>query len=341
MLADLHHPFAEGEPAYDVTFENVQAGLRTDYLFRIANQNDAIVLGTGDLSELALGWCTYGVGDQMSHYNVNAGVPKTLIQHLIGWVARNYAEVEAADQWLQANYWDDARLIRQMQAAHGLPLQPNRLRIRHIKPRMVQPNIASQTPGQQRMLLGRIAAQQQNRRCRGNLFQACRASRRADKQPVEGGVISRPFMIDMLRLQHCPRKLLQQIILFVGRARRADHANRPWSVLASSVLARATPAHNLLESLRHMPDRLLPRRRLQHSGHIAHQRLGQSLGALHKIKSKAAFRAEKISIDAAFVAVVCAHNLHAVVGASHTQRHLASVGAMRANGRYVLHLPRT
>jgi NAD+ synthase (glutamine-hydrolysing) len=87
MLREIGHPFAEGEPVYDVTFENVQAGLRTDYLFRIANQRGGIVLGTGDLSELALGWATYGVGDQMSHYNVNAGVPKTLIQHLIRWVA--------------------------------------------------------------------------------------------------------------------------------------------------------------------------------------------------------------------------------------------------------------
>ena len=87
MLADLGHPYAEGAAQYDVTFENVQAGLRTDYLFRLANHNDGIVLGTGDLSELALGWCTYGVGDQMSHYNVNAGVPKTLIQHLIRWVS--------------------------------------------------------------------------------------------------------------------------------------------------------------------------------------------------------------------------------------------------------------
>ena len=86
MLADMDHPFAHGEKLHDVTFENVQAGLRTDYLFRLANQKDGIVLGTGDLSELALGWCTYGVGDQMSHYNVNAGVPKTLIQHLIRWV---------------------------------------------------------------------------------------------------------------------------------------------------------------------------------------------------------------------------------------------------------------
>ncbi|MGI8899590.1 MAG: NAD(+) synthase [Nocardioides sp.] len=86
MLEDVDHPFADGEPTYDVTFENVQAGLRTDYLFRLANHRGGIVLGTGDMSELALGWCTYGVGDQMSHYGVNGGVPKTLIQHLIRWV---------------------------------------------------------------------------------------------------------------------------------------------------------------------------------------------------------------------------------------------------------------
>jgi NAD+ synthase (glutamine-hydrolysing) len=86
MLKEIDHPFSRGERVYDVTFENVQAGLRTDYLFRLANQRGGIVLGTGDLSELGLGWSTYGVGDQMSHYNVNAGVPKTLIQHLIRWV---------------------------------------------------------------------------------------------------------------------------------------------------------------------------------------------------------------------------------------------------------------
>ena len=85
MLIDLGHPFARGEPVYDVTFENVQAGERTSHLFRLANHHHALVLGTGDLSELALGWCTYGVGDHMSHYNVNASVPKTLIQHLIRW----------------------------------------------------------------------------------------------------------------------------------------------------------------------------------------------------------------------------------------------------------------
>jgi NAD+ synthase (glutamine-hydrolysing) len=87
MLADIGHASAKGEPLYDVTYENVQAGLRTDYLFRLANNNAAIVVGTGDLSELGLGWCTYGVGDQMSHYNPNASVSKTLIQHLIRFVA--------------------------------------------------------------------------------------------------------------------------------------------------------------------------------------------------------------------------------------------------------------
>jgi NAD+ synthase (glutamine-hydrolysing) len=87
MLKDLGHPYAQGEPQYDITFENVQAGERTNHLFRLANFNDALVVGTGDLSELALGWCTYGVGDHMSHYNVNASVPKTLVQHLVRWVA--------------------------------------------------------------------------------------------------------------------------------------------------------------------------------------------------------------------------------------------------------------
>ena len=96
MLKDLGHPAGNGEEVYDVTFENVQAGLRTDFLFRAANQRGGIVLGTGDLSELALGWCTYGVGDQMSHYGVNAGVPKTLMQHLIRWVVSS-GQLEAAD----------------------------------------------------------------------------------------------------------------------------------------------------------------------------------------------------------------------------------------------------
>jgi NAD+ synthase (glutamine-hydrolysing) len=87
MLKALKHPAAEGEPVYDVTYENVQAGARTSFLFRLANHKNALVVGTGDLSELALGWTTYGVGDQMAHYSVNASVPKTLIQHLIRWVA--------------------------------------------------------------------------------------------------------------------------------------------------------------------------------------------------------------------------------------------------------------
>ncbi|MBN8807869.1 MAG: NAD(+) synthase [Sphingomonas sp.] len=102
MLADMRHPFAAGEPVHDVTFENVQAGLRTDYLFRLANQHNGLVIGTGDLSELALGWCTYGVGDQMSHYAVNAGVPKTLIQFLIRWCIRTDQYDAETDRVLDA-----------------------------------------------------------------------------------------------------------------------------------------------------------------------------------------------------------------------------------------------
>ncbi len=111
MLLAMGHPFGTAaeagtavedmdEGVFDVTFENVQAGLRTDYLFRIANQRGGIVLGTGDLSELALGWCTYGVGDQMSHYGVNAGVPKTLMQHLVRWVAGSGELEESASATL-------------------------------------------------------------------------------------------------------------------------------------------------------------------------------------------------------------------------------------------------
>jgi NAD+ synthase (glutamine-hydrolysing) len=102
MLEDIGHPFADGEPHYDVTFENVQAGLRTDYLFRLAGHHSGFVIGTGDLSELALGWCTYGVGDQMSHYAVNAGVPKTLIQYLIRWTTTTSQFDEQCDEVLLA-----------------------------------------------------------------------------------------------------------------------------------------------------------------------------------------------------------------------------------------------
>jgi NAD+ synthase (glutamine-hydrolysing) len=102
MLKDIGHPAGAGQPVYDITYENVQAGLRTDYLFRLANQHRAFVLGTGDLSESALGWQTYGVGDHMSHYNVNGSVSKTLIQHLIRWVADRDLVGDAASKVLRA-----------------------------------------------------------------------------------------------------------------------------------------------------------------------------------------------------------------------------------------------
>jgi NAD+ synthase (glutamine-hydrolysing) len=100
MLEDIGHPYAEGKEEYDVTFENVQAGERTSHLFRLANHHNGIVIGTGDLSELALGWCTFGVGDHMAHYNVNASVPKTLITHLVRWVAESKQFGEADSQVL-------------------------------------------------------------------------------------------------------------------------------------------------------------------------------------------------------------------------------------------------
>jgi NAD+ synthase (glutamine-hydrolysing) len=102
MLRDLGHPYANGEPVYDLTFENVQAGERTSHLFRLANQHQAMVVGTSDLSELALGWCTYGVGDQMSHYSVNASIPKTLIKYLLAWVIRNREFNDTATRIIQS-----------------------------------------------------------------------------------------------------------------------------------------------------------------------------------------------------------------------------------------------
>ncbi|HEY7377268.1 MAG TPA: NAD(+) synthase [Steroidobacteraceae bacterium] len=94
LLEDIGHPGARGEPRYDVTYENVQAGERASHLFRLANLHGGLVVGTSDLSELALGYTTYGVGDQMSHYAVNASVPKTLVQHLIRWAAHSGAVEE-------------------------------------------------------------------------------------------------------------------------------------------------------------------------------------------------------------------------------------------------------
>ena len=76
---------------HSVTFENGQARERTQVLMDIANQTGGLVIGTGDLSELALGWCTYN-GDHMSMYGVNCSIPKTLVRHLVGYLARDNAE---------------------------------------------------------------------------------------------------------------------------------------------------------------------------------------------------------------------------------------------------------
>jgi NAD+ synthase (glutamine-hydrolysing) len=81
-FADIGHP----EDQFDVTYENSQARERTQILMNVANQTGGLVVGTGDLSELALGWCTFN-GDHMSMYHVNAGVPKTLVRYMVSWCA--------------------------------------------------------------------------------------------------------------------------------------------------------------------------------------------------------------------------------------------------------------
>ena len=90
-LADLSHG-----GAHDVVFENAQARERTQILFNHANQVGGIVVGTGDLSELALGWATFNA-DQMANYNVNASVPKTLMAYLVRWYAQHRAQAELAE----------------------------------------------------------------------------------------------------------------------------------------------------------------------------------------------------------------------------------------------------
>ena len=91
LLKDMNHTSTD-----DVTFENTQARLRTQLLFNLANKHQGIVVGTGDLSELALGWCTFNA-DHMANYNVNTGVPKTLVSHLVEWYASNPANAELSE----------------------------------------------------------------------------------------------------------------------------------------------------------------------------------------------------------------------------------------------------
>src|ERR687888_212621 len=131
LLRDIGHPFAKGEPVYDVTFENVQAGERTSHLFRLANLHNALVGGTGDLSELALGWMTYGVGDQMSHYNVNVSVPKTFIQYLIRWVVSSGQFNTETNDILQSILDTEIspELVPHAEGAHDVPAQSTQAQI--------------------------------------------------------------------------------------------------------------------------------------------------------------------------------------------------------------------
>jgi len=136
MFRDIGHPFAEGRHEYDVTFENVQAGERTSHLFRLANQHGGLVVGTGDLSELALGWATYGVGDHMSHYSVNASVPKTLIQYLIRWVADRGIAGEGAAEVLREIL--DTEISPELIPSGGSDNQPGQLSEETVGPYQLQ-----------------------------------------------------------------------------------------------------------------------------------------------------------------------------------------------------------
>lgn len=85
-VAQHFEDISHNPAVHDATYENSQARERTQILMDYANKTGGIVLGTGDLSELALGWATYN-GDQMSMYGINASIPKTLVKHLVGWFA--------------------------------------------------------------------------------------------------------------------------------------------------------------------------------------------------------------------------------------------------------------
>jgi NAD+ synthase (glutamine-hydrolysing) len=118
-FADIGH-----DPAvHDHTYENAQARERTRILMDVANREGGIVVGTGDLSEAALGWSTYN-GDHMSMYGVNAGIPKTLVRFVIAWVAAHRLEGDAEEKDFSG---DNARLKRTLERILDTPISPELL----------------------------------------------------------------------------------------------------------------------------------------------------------------------------------------------------------------------
>ncbi|MBQ2866886.1 MAG: NAD(+) synthase [Firmicutes bacterium] len=116
---DIEHDMS----IHDVTYENAQARERTQILMDIANKNNGLVVGTGDLSEVALGWSTYN-GDHMSMYGVNCGVPKTLVIHVIHWLMENILSGETEDPSFSE---DNAVLKEALQAIMDTPISPELL----------------------------------------------------------------------------------------------------------------------------------------------------------------------------------------------------------------------
>ena len=113
----------QDENTHDVTYENSQARERTQILMDIANMENGIVIGTGDLSEEALGWCTFN-GDHMSMYNVNAGIPKTLLRFIIEWFVSHKLRGEDADRKFSI---DNQKLADTLQAILDTPISPELL----------------------------------------------------------------------------------------------------------------------------------------------------------------------------------------------------------------------
>src|ERR1051326_6498674 len=179
------------------------------------------------------------------------------------------------------------------------------------------------------MLIGRIAANQQDRRrvddvahARGRVLFSC--NRVGERRKWR-----RPMMINVVGLQYGARKFLQKIIFFVGRAVRADYSN----LIFAGV-------NRLAETSGDEIQRLFPRAGFEPPV-LADERLSQPIFVICKIERVAALNTQKIAVDSALVAIVAAHNLHAGISAAHAQRSLAAIAAVRACRGHVVHLPRT
>src|SRR5262249_32849131 len=149
------------------------------------------------------------------------------------------------------------------------------------------------------------------------------------ERPRESWIIRSSVVIDIVGAQNAARKLLQQVVFFVGSAIRSNYADR----------CSAAAITNFFESPGDMIDRVLPRDRRELAA-LAQQWLGYTVGMMGKIEGIPALDAKEIAVDPALVAIVPTDDLHSSVGSTHTQSCLATIAAMGADGAHVVHLPR-